>query len=497
MGQELCDAKLYQYSMYIVPIVLGSCYEIYSKAILGFMKSILQEKGRLYVKLILCDQKDYGYEDWVRLCQKEAVLTNKFSFVRYLNGKREISVMRKKQLEQKGKNTVFAKNRTYLITGGLGALGTIFAKYLVEHYQANVILTGRSAESEKTEEKLRLIGPADKVHYCKADVSKLNEFRDAIVQAEKMYGTIDGVIHAAGINRDRYLLQKEQKEFMEVVQTKVLGIHHIDAVFQNRPLDFILSFSSIAAAIGNAGQSDYAFANGYINSFSEIRNQMVAQGQRFGKTISFCWPYWDTDGMKIQPQILEVLQKQFGIRPMPPEKGVEAFEQCLQNEMKNPIIFYGEAVKIEETIRNSHSETKSQTSSGSHTLTKGYVKEKAREFLAEAFEEILHLNKGKIKDDTRFEEYGIDSITIGQFNSLFEQKLKEESKTLLYEYQTLEELTDYVANVHENEILELYPMLPSENHATQQTVVSEKIESQKEEEKSCLLYTSPSPRDTR
>ena len=484
MGQELCDAKLYQYSMYIVPIVLGSCYEIYSKAILGFMKSILQEKGRLYVKLILCDQKDYGYEDWVRLCQKEAVLTNKFSFVRYLNGKREISVMRKKQLEQKGKNTVFAKNRTYLITGGLGALGTIFAKYLVEHYQANVILTGRSAESEKTEEKLRLIGPADKVHYCKADVSKLNEFRDAIVQAEKMYGTIDGVIHAAGINRDRYLLQKEQKEFMEVVQTKVLGIHHIDAVFQNRPLDFILSFSSIAAAIGNAGQSDYAFANGYINSFSEIRNQMVAQGQRFGKTISFCWPYWDTDGMKIQPQILEVLQKQFGIRPMPPEKGVEAFEQCLQNEMKNPIIFYGEAVKIEETIRNSHSETKSQTSSGSHTLTNGYVKEKAREFLAEAFEEILHLNKGKIKDDTRFEEYGIDSITIGQFNSLFEQKLKEESKTLLYEYQTLEELTDYVANVHENEILELYPMLPSENHATQQTVVSEKIESQKEEEKS-------------
>lgn len=242
-----------------------------------------------------------------------------------------------------------------------------------------------------------MIGPADKVHYCKADVSKLNEFRDAIVQAEKMYGTIDGVIHAAGINRDRYLLQKEQKEFMEVVQTKVLGIHHIDAVFQNRPLDFILSFSSIAAAIGNAGQSDYAFANGYINSFSEIRNQMVAQGQRFGKTISFCWPYWDTDGMKIQPQILEVLQKQFGIRPMPPEKGVEAFEQCLQNEMKNPIIFYGEAVKIEETIRNSHSETKSQTSSGSHTLTKGYVKEKAREFLAEAFEEILHLNKGKIK----------------------------------------------------------------------------------------------------
>lgn len=94
------------------------------------------------------------------------------------------------------------------------------------------------------------------------------------------------------------------------------------------------------------------------------------------------------------------------------------------------------------------------------------------------------MNKGKIKDDTRFEEYGIDSITIGQFNSLFEQKLKEESKTLLYEYQTLEELTDYVANVHENEILELYPMLPSENHATQQTVVSEKIESQKEEEKS-------------
>ncbi|MDJ1631517.1 KR domain-containing protein [Bacillus velezensis] len=42
---------------------------------------------------------------------------------------------------------------TYLITGGLGGLGYLFARHLARNYQANVILTGRSPINEERKEK--------------------------------------------------------------------------------------------------------------------------------------------------------------------------------------------------------------------------------------------------------------------------------------------------------------------------------------------------------
>jgi polyketide synthase PksN len=47
------------------------------------------------------------------------------------------------------------QNGVYLITGGLGGLGLIFAEYLAKNFQSKLVLVGRSVPSVRQEEKLR------------------------------------------------------------------------------------------------------------------------------------------------------------------------------------------------------------------------------------------------------------------------------------------------------------------------------------------------------
>src|SRR5205823_4421153 len=64
----------------------------------------------------------------------------------------------------------------YLITGGLGGLGLIFAEYLARNFQAKLVLIGRSALNARQEEKLnQLRSYGAEVLTLQADVSKLED----------------------------------------------------------------------------------------------------------------------------------------------------------------------------------------------------------------------------------------------------------------------------------------------------------------------------------
>ena len=90
--------------------------------------------------------------------------------------------------------------KTYLITGGCGGLGLIFAEYLSKEYSANLILTGRSALDESKRAKLgKLADLGGQVLYLQADVCDANVMKEGLDKAKERFGKIHGVIHAAGI----------------------------------------------------------------------------------------------------------------------------------------------------------------------------------------------------------------------------------------------------------------------------------------------------------
>ena len=106
----------------------------------------------------------------------------------------------------------------YLITGGAGSLGLLFAKEIANRTgRSTIVLTGRSVLSEDKEnelEALRSIGA--EVVYREADVSDQHAVRHLLEEIKERYGTLNGIIHGAGSIKDRFIIHKTNEEFQEV-----------------------------------------------------------------------------------------------------------------------------------------------------------------------------------------------------------------------------------------------------------------------------------------
>ena len=141
------------------------------------------------------------------------------------------------------------------------------------------------------------------VRYLAVDVRDAGAVARAADEVRAAWGPISGVIHAAGVLADRRIGDKTNEQFDAVFGTKVEGLRALLDATRADPLQCILLFSSVAARLGNRGQSDYAMAN-------EVLNKVAAweARQRPGCTVrSLCWGPWES-GMVI-PSLRRLLEQ--------------------------------------------------------------------------------------------------------------------------------------------------------------------------------------------
>ncbi len=86
-------------------------------------------------------------------------------------------------------------------------------------------------------------------------------------------------IHAAGVNRDNFLIKKTPEECDAVLGPKVAGLVHLDEASKALPLEFFICFSSLAGVLGHIGQADYAAANAFMDAFAQQRAAKVPDDQ--------------------------------------------------------------------------------------------------------------------------------------------------------------------------------------------------------------------------
>ncbi|MEU3628483.1 polyketide synthase [Amycolatopsis coloradensis] len=107
--------------------------------------------------------------------------------------------------------------------------------------------------------------------YRSLDVRDGTAVRQVVKDLHTRYGRIDGVVHAAGVIDDKLMADKDEHSFRTVYGTKVDGARALlDALehFGVRP-GFVTFFGSIAAVLGNRGQTDYAAANDALETLGE------------------------------------------------------------------------------------------------------------------------------------------------------------------------------------------------------------------------------------
>jgi NAD(P)-dependent dehydrogenase (short-subunit alcohol dehydrogenase family) len=130
------------------------------------------------------------------------------------------------------------------------------------------------------------------VTLLQADVTHIESMRAAMQTVRQLYGTINGIVHAAGIVRDDLLVTKDQSDIEDVLAPKVYGTLVLDEVLKDDDLDMFVVFSSTSTVTAPPGQVDYVAANAFLNAFAESRSR---RGR--GRTIALNWGVWSDVGM--------------------------------------------------------------------------------------------------------------------------------------------------------------------------------------------------------
>jgi acyl transferase domain-containing protein/acyl carrier protein len=214
------------------------------------------------------------------------------------------------------------KNATYLISGGLGSLGLVCARWLVTQGARHLALLSRNQPNDVASavlDDLRQFGA--RIEIVNADVADETALATALSSISASLPPLAGVIHAAGVLNDGLLSEQSWTDFASVMTPKVLGAWNLHRYTREEQLDFFVLFSSAASLIGSTGQGAYSAANAFLDMLAWHRR---SQGL---PAISINWGPWST-GMAESAAIRTRLARN-GIKAISPELGEVLFERIL------------------------------------------------------------------------------------------------------------------------------------------------------------------------
>lgn len=209
---------------------------------------------------------------------------------------------------------------TYMITGGLGALGLEIGEWLGKQGVSELILVShREKQSSSVHGKLRNMDQLN----CKVSIELRNvSQRDRVDELFNKVGSrLTGIVHAAGVLCDQRLFDVSISTFNSVFDPKAVGGYLLHAASRLRKpqLEHFVLMSSTSSVLGSIGQASYAAANSFLDGLSAKRRQegLVA--------LSINWGPWAEVGMAAKSKLLP------GIQHLPVQDALEALGQaCLQ-----------------------------------------------------------------------------------------------------------------------------------------------------------------------
>jgi acyl transferase domain-containing protein len=243
----------------------------------------------------------------------------------------------------------------YLITGGTGGLGLAIAGYLANAYRPRLVLTKKSPFPKKSTWNKLVAAPdtpaplrktitalleienrGAEIDVLVAEASDREQMQAAVGEVLARYGTINGVIHAAGIVRAGLIQAKTRETADSVLAPKVYGAMILFDLLKPVKPDFLVLFSSITAILTPYAESDYSAANCFLDAYSAFAN---AHGGFHTLTIN--WPGWREVGQLADLAILPGLEgwKQAALESAIATKdGLEAFRRALNSNLTQVIV---------------------------------------------------------------------------------------------------------------------------------------------------------------
>ncbi|KAF5664398.1 6-methylsalicylic acid synthase [Fusarium circinatum] len=270
--------------------------------------------------------------------------------VRFEDGVPRVPRLRRLLPEQRYKTdsnaTVLPKPEgTYVITGGLGALGLATCDFLIKQGARRIVIISRRGlpprnrwanVSEDLASALARIRTMESkgatVHVVSLDVSVVHAHKHILAALEQLsLPPVLGVIHASGVLEDSLLIETSFDSFGRVMAPKVQGALALHRAFPPGSLDFFVLYSSIGQLAGTAGQSSYAAGNSFLDALAQHRRSLG------DNSVSFQWSAWRGMGMGTSAFLALELQTK-GITDITAEDAFQAWEFVGQHDVVGAVI---------------------------------------------------------------------------------------------------------------------------------------------------------------
>jgi myxalamid-type polyketide synthase MxaB len=362
-------------------------------------------------------------------------------------------------------------DNSYLITGGLGALGLKIARWMVDQGAKHLILTGRREASEAARQKIEQIEKAGaQVLIVKSDVSDWEDASQLFLTVKDSMPPLRGIIHAAGVLDDGMLLGQSWERFSRVMAPKVAGTWNLHSLTRDLPLDFFVCFSSVASFLGSPGQGNYAAANAFMDALSHHRQALGLPG------VSINWGPWGDSGMAASLNSHDRDRRiEQGIKSIAPERGLQVLGEVLEQDVAQVGVLPVDWSKfIEQFPRDfefplldefaaTTEPTPAQKSKFLEQLEAAVPSERPTLLMTHIRSQIAKIlglsSAEQIAPRQRLFDLGLDSLMAIELKNKLEANLGQSLRsTLLFDYPTLEALVDYLAQ----EMGLLEPVEPAE-----------------------------------
>ena len=364
--------------------------------------------------------------------------------------------------ETKPQHTInrFKDQGVYLFTGGLGGVALSLCEAIVKTVsKPHFILLSRSHILKESEWDAVLLNPMHKLYKKISQLKKLQELgatlfihQADVTQVESLLsiinhykvhiGTIDGVIHGAGVPGGG-LAQLKSKEMSDAVfMPKIHGAYCLAAALQGFMLDFVVLLSSTVVLNGEAGQIDYTGANACLDAFA-VSQLFPAQF-----VVSLNWNTWRDIGMTVEtsrPKGVTYLGRGNDISP---QQGQQLFLQAMQNSYANMVISNYDiglcsGIVLQSSTELSVSGVKMARETSDATCIYIEPKNAMQETLAKLWQDTLGIESVGINDD--FFALGGHSLKalrlIEKINKQFDSNL---TINHLYKASTIKQLSEVI-----------------------------------------------------
>jgi acyl transferase domain-containing protein/acyl carrier protein len=217
------------------------------------------------------------------------------------------------------------EDATYLVTGGLGRLGSKVARWMVDRGARHLVLVGRRTTNDQAVAEIERAGASvSVVHGDVADEQWVASLVHHLAAGDR---PLRGIVHAAGRSTRAALADLDRHALAADFAAKGRGAWALHQASSLLALDFFVMFSSAAAIWGARDMGAYAAVNAFLDALARHRHErgLPALSVNFGP--------WDEVGV-VSEDVRRAWERT-GALGMPETEALAALDRLMSDGATN------------------------------------------------------------------------------------------------------------------------------------------------------------------